>query len=456
MGWKDVGPGGSSSLPLLKVDKPVRIRIIGGKSCPDIADSKKFADGAQQAWTHWAPDELAESLGGSRSTPCIDVKNGCIFHQEPLKWRSGKSNWVNIVVYEGADGRKMSYDSRKILVFTGGVKIFQQIFEQSNGMDLDPDEVDWQISKSGKGRDTVWVATMIQKLMDETISLNEFEEQPEFADEEYPMLIDVFQFDAFAKDMTPATQREWYEKLVTPKEGAETAPATASETSAEPPAAPAGAATKPVAAAPKIGIKTPGAKPGRPPKAKEEPAAEATATPVAAAKTKPNPAYAEYIAATEMLDPWGVDMLHSEYLDFMADMEGPDTEYGITTEHIAAAKLARGGAPSETISVGPATPPKPAAPAAKPTLPKPAPAAAVAAEPEAAAEGIEDARAKLLTLTKSSVLLKSFKPMNKFLKTLAGGVKSVNAIEDLELVNDLIELIESGDENVQSALDQAE
>lgn len=445
MGWEHVGKGeGSESLPILKIDKNVRFRFVGPSLVPEIADNKKYADGPLQSWTHWAPDELAEKCGGARSIRCIDVRNGCLFHTEPLKWRSGKNNNVNVVVYEDVDVKKKTYGSRKIVVFQGGVQVFGTIREQAASIGVSPDQVDWVLSKTGKGLQTTYTAVPITDVLDKTFDIMEFDEQPNYADDDVPQLVDFTKFDSF-KEMTPDDQRAWYENLMKanekpPEEG--DAPAAAGT---EPPGPPAGAPGTQAATPPANGTKIslPGKRPpGRPSNA-EKAATTAAAPPKAPAPPKPagpSPEQIAYQNACTVADTTGVSMKDSEFLDFITEQDGPNEEYGVTQEMIDAAKL---------VKAGPPAPPAAAAPPKAPAPPKPAPAAAP--EPEAGTD-VTELTSKLLQLTKSSPVLKDFKKMRKFLDKCANGAKAVGKIEDPELLLELIALCEAGDEAIEEQL----
>ena len=431
MGWNRVGKGegAGDALPFLKVERPTLIRFIGTTIVPEL-EGTKYGEGPAQKWQHWAPDDLAEKIGGARGIQCCGVRDGCIFHQEPLKWRAGKQNIANVVVYEDFDVKKRTYTAKKIMVFQGGVMVFQQIRDQAEAVGRldDIDAVYWLISKTGKGKDTSWTATMIveddKKPIDKDFDIMEFDEQPAYADANLPMLIDYDEFPGF-EEQTPATQREWLDKLLTSSEatpeGTE-APATQGTTDAAPPGPPAGAPG--TAAAPAAGRKitlagknAPGAATPPPP-----PAAKAPPPPPA----PKGPSKAEVEAAVTLLESWNEGTSHNvEHLQYVIDTAGFSDDY----KNAATLLLSLEG------SKAPSPPPPPAA-----------------SNGHAATGNVEELRARLTKAYKQSETLKNFQNMRKFLDGPGGGVKAIGKIEDPDLLLELIAMVEAGEDAIKEAI----
>lgn len=436
----------------------MRIRFLGATSAPQL-EGTKYGKGPLQRFVHWPPDDLKELIG-NRATLCLGARKGCIFHQEPLKWNTNKSNYINVVVYEGVNKAGTQYKERKIIMFDCKSTLGDHIKAQCLSLQINPEERDWVLMRSGSGKnDTSYTATMMPSCIDgETIDLTEFPDQDLCADDEITAVIDPDKYNADSP-MTPEAQTAWYEQLVSDQEELNnwgddaTAKPKAGTTQRKPPTAPAGA---PTAAAGKPAtangqqITLPGAKrgPGRPPGSGVK--AAPPAAPKAAGKAAPPPAPkpagpSPYDLACKVLDPWGKPMKSSEGLEWLASLE-PDflesaenAEYAVTQEQIDAAKLVLAG-------------PKKAGPPA-------APKAAAQTEPEEATEGGDDdlpgLQARLLQLTKSVPTLANFKTMRTFLKELGDGATAVSKITDTARLQALIALCEEGDESVAAALEDA-
>lgn len=373
------------------------------------------------------------------------MKKGCIFHADPLKWGSSKTNHVGVIEYVGYDVKKKKYDDVAILNFPIGVKLAGLIGEQLKAVGKDFDDIDtveWIISKTGSEKATQWSATMLPDVLKDDFSLSEFPDQPNFGDDELPPLVDYDKFDE-EKPTTAAGQRKWYDELIAGSEGAsdeETPPGppagAASATSAKPATAngkpitlpkPA-AAAKPPAAAAEQPVKR---GPGRPPK---PPAAAASPIkPIAKPPAGPTP----FELAQKTANPWaGVDgdkrktfkELDDSEIDFIIDA-GATEESGFTQAQVDAATIIKEGPKSKGV-----TPPEPPA-------------------DEAADEG-EDLgalQARLLSLTKSSESLKNFKNMKLFLQNCADGAAAIQKIDDADLLKSLIELVEGDEDALKEA-----
>lgn len=403
MGWDKVGvKGGGDSLPIVKIDKPTRLRLIEGPG--------KYAE-PQDRWQHWAEGEAAKHIKGP--VGCIGARQGCIFHVEPLKFRTSKQFVMNCIVYE--TDAKGNVTGSKIAVLSGN-QIFEQMKNQCTMVNADPTAIDWLVGKTGTGKQTTYTVSMVPGgPIDGNIpDLSRFESQGDLAAEENPKLVDFDKFDGFRK-RTPAEQQQWYEDQMAAAEPSLETEDAAAATPAAPvaarPAAPAFAAPPvPATVAPKPKITMP-------PKA-----APKLAPP--APKPAPKPAAPSLDQLKAAADPWGEKTfgeLDAETLTFIANTDG------FTDEHkqIASTLLNATSA---------------------------APAAAPAVSNGAATLDEAAMRTELGEIIKSSAILKGFPNMKKFFTLAGNGDKKALAALDGDELAQLLDIARQGDDVIAQAI----
>jgi len=240
---------GGSDYPTLAFDgtNGHRIAFVGPNRFPDLAESGSpllVGDEDEAApytyFQHWTPDGLI--AGGNRSFKCIGKQNNCLFCE--LQWRSGRSNLVNVVAYEGYDMKKQTFEGKKVVAFQAPTKVIQDAVTHSSTMGVAFDSIDYFVNKEGTGKTgTKWIVTPIPNVIDQTFDPMELPEQNEgFADEEFPFLVDYFKFDQLQIE-NRAEQEEAYKKLVgdtTTETAAAPPPGQPLATAAAPVTAPAG------------------------------------------------------------------------------------------------------------------------------------------------------------------------------------------------------------------------
>jgi len=204
-GWGRLGKDAprDSGLPFVnfKDGEVVRVRLIAGPG--------KYAE-PQQRWQHWAPSDA--KVAGAVS--CAGLRQGCIFHEGPLAWRSNGPFYMNAIQYTTDKDTKAV--TRTILVMRMNRTIGDAIKDQSfNMLGIDPAEVDWLIKRSGsKKEDTRYEVTRAQNVMDPgPIDLSLFPVQEAYADKNVPQLIDYDLFDG-VRPMTALEQRAWFQANV--------------------------------------------------------------------------------------------------------------------------------------------------------------------------------------------------------------------------------------------------
>lgn len=440
MGWKDIGKGKKGEIPIEKItDKGTRVRFIGPNLFPELAGSK-FEEGVFQRWVHWAPEELKDLVKGP--VPCIGPSK-CLFHQDPLKWRSQCSNFVNAIIYDGVKAKERTYDSKRIVMLDIRTQIGEQIQASASDLGYEIDQVEWILTRSGKGiNDTSYTATIIERPLEAKISLKKFEAQEEYADEDFPQLIDPTQFYA-NRPQTRALQEEWYEKLQEDEreleeESDRNTKAEKENTLATKPLP--GKKTAPAAATKNKLIEMPGKRGvGRPPMKTPE------------AKRPPTKTVSAYEKAQAVLCPSGEPLTPDhEFLDFFATAKKSEwAEYGITPEIHEAAKIVLAGPSAEPETKRPPKASKAVEEAVEEEEEE------LAEEAETEENNVEILRADLLKHIKSLPTLKNLKNLQKFLKA-ASGFSAVSKIEDEEVLQGMIELCESGDEAVSEWLSEVE
>lgn len=426
MGWADIGKSKKGEIPIEKItEKGIRVRFIGPNLFPELANSK-FKDGVFMRWVHWAPDELKDLVKGP--VPCLGPSK-CLFHQDPLKWRSQCSNFVNAIIYDGVKAKERTFESRRIVMLDIRTKIGEQILASASDLGYEIDQVEWILTRSGKGmQDTSYIATIIERPLEEKILLKKFEAQEEFADQAFPQLIDPLQFYS-NKPQTREQQEEWYERLQEDDKELEEGSSENTRTEKDNTLPKSLLGTKA-----KTKIEMPGKGATRPPlKAETKRPPLKTAVKV----------LSEYEKAQQVLDPSGEPLTPDhEHLEYFANAPKAEwADYEITKEIQEAAKIVLAGPQEDEEDEAPAVKRPPLKKATKQVEPEPE------EEDEELGDDVEELRASLLQHIKSLPSLKGLKNLQKFLKN-AAGVTAVSKIEDIGDLQGMIELCESGDEAV--------
>lgn len=353
MGWNDLDKSSGQKAPLLNArdcTQPTRIRLISGPG--------RYSE-PEQIWQHWAPEGA-----GMPPVMCIGERNGCIFHDQPLAWRLGKTNVMNAIHYtpNGSGG----WDA-KIVVLQAPATLLTQIRDQSRNVNIDPTTVDWIISKSGQGKEgTKYNAVLAPGLPihgTASIDLTQWPAQEEgFANPNVPQLVDYDRIEGF-QPMSAAEQEAWFDKVAEnvqkkksgAQPGAPAAPAAPAAGSvppvAPPPAAPAAPPAPAPAPAPQAAPAPPPAAataplPSMPPAAPPAPAPAAPAAPAA-----PNP----LDAAKALPDPWNqgrtMGALAPHELKFIVDKAASFAGF---QSQLQAAKMLLEAAPAAAAATPPA------------------------------------------------------------------------------------------------------
>lgn len=161
-------------------------------------------------WQHWASGTLSANV--KAPFLCIGAREGCIFHDEPLKFRSSKSYLMNVVVYP--DGQ---VHDRHVKILSAN-KIFESIFDQARVARIPLDSLvshDVIVTKRGGGLRTVYdVSVLATTLEPGEVDLETLPDQePSFACVENPKLVDYRLFESL-QAMTPDEQGIWYDRMM--------------------------------------------------------------------------------------------------------------------------------------------------------------------------------------------------------------------------------------------------
>jgi hypothetical protein len=487
MAWTVEELSESKPLPLLKLEKdvPVRIRILAPQIAPAILADSIYANGTWDKAKHFPPDDVAAVIG-KRPCDCIGIRNACIFHESLLAWDTTYENFINVVVYQGINAKEKTYAESFILGLNMKLSLWKNMGEQLSLLGYEKNQlwaVDWMIIKTGEGQyNTKYNCTAISDVLEAEINLEEFPAQAEYGDNESPMLIDFRKF--YPNPLTtPQQQEEWYnnsqakaalksasdnvgQHVPNPRVQAIAAPTVALQA---PPTLPGIRNVTPVATA--VPVKQITMQSGNEPKKRGRPAGSGKNTTIPVAELNPEitkvPAIGQlpappapvktvsaYETASKVLDPWGVEMLNSEYLQFIVDAEEDQyAGYNLTPEIVTAATLVLAGPPVEPVVVKPILP----------GLPKlPGQGAVVVAAPVVEHHPITTADVSTVdlhraTLTKLLMSLPVFKnPANimQFLKLFFpdGTVRTVRQINDVDSLTQIIAFAEQGNDAVAQAI----
>ncbi|SRR6266567_1453858 len=490
MAWTVEELSESKPLPLLKLEKdhPVRIRILSPQVAAAIPADSLYAKGTWDKSKHFPPDDV-KAVIGARPVDCIGIRNGCIFHEGLLSWDTTYDNLINVVVYDGVNAKEKTYTESFILGFNMRLSLWKSMGEQLSMLGLEKNQlwaIDWIIVKTGEGQfNTKYNCTAISDTLDQEINLLEFPAQEEYGDTDLPMLVDFRKF--YLNPLTtPQQQEEWYNSAQT-----KAALKSASEnvgthntalpqskvmslpTSAGLPSVPPGLRNVTPVAVPavqQITMQSGEKKRGRPPKNAipvEELHSTITQAPVIIPMSglkvsptigkinqmpvpvvKPNVRVA-YDAACALVDPWGVDLLHSEYLQFIAEATTEQLgEYSLTAELVAGAQLVLAGPPVEAI-VKPVLPGLPKLPGQ--VMPTPT---AVVVPVGSAVSDLDASRAELTKILMSLPVFKSPANIMQFLKLFFpdGTIRTVRQINDVEHLKQIIEFASQGNDAVTQAI----
>ena len=430
---------GGSDYPTLAFDgtNGHRIAFVGPNRFPDLAESGSpllVGDEDEAApytyFQHWTPDGLI--AGGNRSFKCIGKQNNCLFCE--LQWRSGRSNLVNVVAYEGYDMKKQTFEGKKVVAFQAPTKVIQDAVTHSSTMGVAFDSIDYFVNKEGTGKTgTKWIVTPIPNVIDQTFDPMELPEQNEgFADEEFPFLVDYFKFDQLQIE-NRAEQEEAYKKLVgdtTTETAAAPPPGQPLATAAAPVTAPAGGPValpgKKKGGRPSNAAKAAAAAEGVPPPA---PSVAPPPPPVAAAAPPPppvpsGPSAQEVAAASAVIDGWNAgsstNLAHLDHV--LADANFPANF-------------------KEAATLLKAHHSKPAPPAMAPP-----PAAA----PSTGGQNMEQLLASVKAGANNIPTLKNFKSAQAFISKISGGAtKSWNSLGAEQLMQ-CLGLIQGGEAAVSA------
>lgn len=203
MGYFD-DVNGPTSAPVIKLaeNEMTRIRVV------PAPEHTKYGKATKQ-FQHSPPREQELLFGGYCSILCIGARSGCIFHDEPYKWKPQLKIPINVIEYEVDKSNRLT-GNRFIKLWIIGPRILDGLKSQLAMNNIEMDAIanyDLFLKRSGSKQTTSYAVSIAPQTIEAQIEWN-FPSQGDFGDDEYPFLVDFNKLFGF-EEMTPSEQQTW-------------------------------------------------------------------------------------------------------------------------------------------------------------------------------------------------------------------------------------------------------